>query len=206
MRCPQSEPHDRPQLFVPNGTKFEGSLCVDLSNAHSHHSSDASAHEFPAIGGIVFACTFGGALIGMVLRGYLSEHHLNADTKDVIKFSTGVISTMAALVLGLLVGSAKATFDTQREGVAQLSASIVYLDRVLAQYVPEAEPTRETLRSSVVDIIERVWPRQPSEGSTGATLDASARYDAIFDQVQALTPKTDAQRALQGEASNLSRI
>lgn len=111
------------------------------------------------IGGIVFACTFDGALIGMLLRGYLPEQHLNAETKDVIKLSMAIIGTMTALVLGLLVGSANATFNTQREGLAQLSASIVYLDRVLAHYGPDAQRSRETLRRSVADSIERIWPR-----------------------------------------------
>lgn len=156
------------------------------------------------IGGIVFACTFGGALIGMLLRGYLPEQHLNAETKDVIKLSMGIIGTMTALVLGLLVGSANATFNTQREGLAQLSASIVYLDRVLAHYGPDAQRSRETLRRSVADLIERIWPDQPSEErSTGGTSDTSGRYEAVFDQVQALVPRTDAQRALQGTAIDI---
>jgi hypothetical protein len=156
------------------------------------------------IGAIVFACTFGGAVVGMLLRGYLSEQQLNSETKDVIKFSIGIIGTMAALVLGLLVGSAKATFDTQREGLAELSASVVYLDRVLAHYGPDAEEARKTLQSSVADMIERVWPNRREEGrSAGGTADATGRYEGIFDQVEALTPKTDAQRALQEAAIDL---
>lgn len=157
-----------------------------------------------AIGCIVFACTFGGAIIGMLLRRHLAEHHLNAETKDVVKFSIGIIGTMTALVLGLLVGSANASFNTQREGLAQLSADIVYLDRVLVHYGADADQSREVLRRSVADMIERIWPHENSEkGSTGGTSDTSGRYDAVFDQVQALAPKTDAQRALQGAAIDI---
>ena len=56
---------------------------------------------------IVFACVAGGALVGMLLRRVLPESHLNNDTKDVVKLGTGIVATMAALVLGLLIASAK---------------------------------------------------------------------------------------------------
>ena len=75
-----------------------------------------------AISGIVFACGSAGALLGMLLRCRLPEHHLNADSKDAIKLAMGIVATMTAMVLGLLVASAKASFDDQRYGVAQLAA------------------------------------------------------------------------------------
>jgi fluoride ion exporter CrcB/FEX len=59
-----------------------------------------------AVGGIVFACVFGGALLGMYLRVVLPEHHLNQDSQDLIKLGMGLVGTMAALVLGLLIASA----------------------------------------------------------------------------------------------------
>jgi hypothetical protein len=157
-----------------------------------------------AISSIVFACIFGGALIGMLLRICLPEGQLNAESKDVIKLAAGIIATMTALVLGLLVASAKTSFDAQRDGLAQLSASVIYLDRVLAHYGPESQDARETLRSSIADLIERTWPRVQSSGKQTDGLSATAgRYEGLFDQVQTLTPKTDAQRALQAEALSL---
>ena len=60
-----------------------------------------------AIASIVFACVFGGALLGMFLRTVLPEHHLREDSKDVVKVVTGLIATLSALVLGLLIASAK---------------------------------------------------------------------------------------------------
>ena len=68
-----------------------------------------------AIGWIVFACVFGGALLGMLLRSVLPEHHLTQDSKDVVKLGMGLIATMAALVLGLLIASAKSAFDIHRK-------------------------------------------------------------------------------------------
>src|SRR5229473_5835180 len=98
-----------------------------------------------AISGIVFACIFGGTLLGMLLRSFLHEKHLSSESKDLVKLAMGLIGTMTALVLGLLIASAKSSFDTQRNGLAQLSANIIFLDRVLAHYGPEAKGAREML-------------------------------------------------------------
>jgi fluoride ion exporter CrcB/FEX len=67
-----------------------------------------------AISGITFVCIAAGALLGMALRYTLPDHHLNADAKDVVRLGTGVIGTIAALVLGLLIASAKSSYDTPR--------------------------------------------------------------------------------------------
>ena len=98
---------------------------------------------------LVFALTFGGALVGVVIRPLLSESHLRPDSKDVVKLATGLIGTLAALVLGLLIASAKSTFDQKTNQVRQLTASIIALDELLAQYGPEAAGVRNLLRQSI---------------------------------------------------------
>ena len=85
-----------------------------------------------AIGFIVFACVFGGALFGMFLSARLPERHLSGDSKDIVRLGMGLIGTMTALVLGLLVASAKSFYDTQSSELTEMSAKIVLLDRVLA--------------------------------------------------------------------------
>jgi len=67
------------------------------------------------VGCIVLVCVFGGAILGMAIHKLLPEHHLNADSKDVIKLGMGLIATMSALVLALLTNSAKGSYDTQRK-------------------------------------------------------------------------------------------
>ena len=73
-----------------------------------------------SIGALVFVCVFGGALLGMFLRAVLPAHHLNVDSKDVVKLGMGLIATMSALVLGLLIASAKSTYDAQRNELLRL--------------------------------------------------------------------------------------
>jgi hypothetical protein len=162
------------------------------------------------IAAIVFACTFGGAVFGMLLRAALPEHHLSHDSKDVVKMATGLIATLSALVLGLLVASAKSTFDAQKTGFQQIAANFVLLDRTLAQYGPEAKPTRALLRSTVSTLTDRLWP---TDGSRSAGLDATELTElggALLKAVRELTPRTDVQRSLQSQAlqigGELSRL
>src|ERR1700746_2222499 len=91
---------------------------------------------------IVFACVFGGALLGIWLHAVLPQHHLGADSKDIVKLGMGLVGTMAALVLGLLVASAKGSYDAQSAELTQLSANIALLDRGLALYGPETREER----------------------------------------------------------------
>ena len=54
---------------------------------------------------LVFALIFGGALAGMVVRPLLSDHHLHADSKDVVRLTAGLIGWLlrsGALLSALL--------------------------------------------------------------------------------------------------------
>ena len=94
---------------------------------------------------VVFACVFSGALLAMFVGRALPDHHLSGDAKDVIKLGMALIATLSALVLGLLIATAKGTFDTQSGAIKQISANVILLDRVLALYGPETKEARELL-------------------------------------------------------------
>jgi hypothetical protein len=147
---------------------------------------------------IVFACTFGGALIGMFLRAVLPERHLSADSKDTVRLGMGMIATMAALVLGLLVASAKNFYDTQSSDLTQLSANVVLLDRVLAHYGPETKEARDVLRGAVARSLNLIWHQDSQMAPT------AAGGEILYDKIQALSPQNDAQRALKAQASSMA--
>ena len=69
------------------------------------------------IAAIVVVCLIAGALLGTALRSKLPERHLSQDSMDVIKLATGLVATLAALVLGLLISSA----NTVEIALAQLA-------------------------------------------------------------------------------------
>lgn len=149
---------------------------------------------------IVFACVLGGTQLGMVLRKRLPQHHLSGATKDVVRLGTGLISTIAALVLGLLIASANGTYDTQSTQIQQLTANVVVLDRILAQYGPEADSARSLLRRTVAGMADRIWRENRSDARTTEPFQASITGLLFYDQILKLSPQTDAQRSLQAKA------
>jgi hypothetical protein len=151
---------------------------------------------------IVFVCVFGGALFGMLLRTRLPQHHLSPESKDLVRLGVGLIGTMSALVLGLLVASAKGSYDTQRTELIQMSAKIVVLDRVLAHYGPDAKETRELLRRFVVSTLDRMWPNERSGSAQLAPF--SGEGEAVYEGLQALAPQNDAHRSLQAQAISIT--
>lgn len=154
-----------------------------------------------AISLITFAFVFGGALLGITLRAVLPQNHLEDESKDVVKLGVGLIATMAALVLGLLIASAKSSFDTQNSEVTEASSRIVLLDRVLAHYGPEAKEARDALRSSVVHTLDLVSAKDVPDPSP---LKSSASVEVVYDKIQELSSKDDAQRSIQAQASSIA--
>jgi len=103
---------------------------------------------------VTLAVVFGGALLGIALRAVLPENQLNAESREVVKLGVGLIATMAALVLGLLIASAKSSFDMQNAELTDMSSKVVLLDRILAHYGPDAKEARDVLRRSVVGALD----------------------------------------------------
>jgi hypothetical protein len=157
-----------------------------------------------AVATIVLACVFGGALLGMVLRAVLPGPHLGDESKDVVRLGTGLVATMAALVLGLLVASAKGSYDTQRDGLDEIAANVTLLDTVLAQYGPQAGEARATLRRLVAGGITRLWPADASQEPTLAAAETTAGGKLLRAEVLALAPANDMQRALQSQALQIA--
>jgi hypothetical protein len=154
------------------------------------------------IGWVVFGLVFGSALLTMALHGVVPEHHLSTDSKDVVKLGIAVIATMSALVLSLLIASAKGSYDIRSREFTQMTASIILLDRLLAHYGPETKEVRDVLHRSVVDALDRIGSSKnlqlPMLAPTAAT------PQGIYSQIQRLSPQNEAQRSLQAEALKMA--
>jgi hypothetical protein len=149
---------------------------------------------------IAFAIILAGAFGGTLLRDALPDHHLADNAKDVVRLGTGLIATIAALVLGLLISSAKTSFDTQAGQVQHMTADIVLLDRLLAQYGPETRDARELLRQAVGPLVDRLWHDGEVQGATDRPFAATAVAEDANARIDALEPKTEAQRSLKARA------
>lgn len=144
---------------------------------------------------LVFCVVFSGALIGMFVRDLLPKHHLNPDAKDVVKMSMGLIGTLTALVLGLLIANASSAFQTKNTQLRQLTANLILLDAMLEQYGAEARNARQQLRRALPTMADRIWSEDDTDIAI-APFQKSAEGETFFKDLQALNPRTEPQRLL----------
>jgi len=150
---------------------------------------------------ILFIGLVSVTLLGGRLRRLLPAEQLNDESKDAVKLALGLVATMTAILLGLLISSAKSSFDTTRTEVMQMAAKTALLDRVLKLYGPETMDARRALRDAVADGVRRAWS---GERSDSARLDPNqAIGDAIYVAISHLAPRDEAQRALKTQAATL---
>ena len=155
-----------------------------------------------ATSGIVFAFMVGAALLGFLLRRILPEQYRSPESKEFVMRGMGHITTMAAVVLSLLIASAKNSYDAQTGEITQLAANVALLDRVLAHYGAEAQETRADLRRLVTGVIDQMWPTDRSR--SGELDPAVTRADTLYDRIQALLPASEGQRTLRAEAIKIA--
>jgi hypothetical protein len=125
----------------------------------------------------------------------LPQDHLTDDAKDAMKVAMGLVATMCALILGLLVTSAKSSYDAQNTDLQQVAAKVVLLDRILARYGPETKEARDVLRGGFSLLLDRLW-------SNDKAMPVSA--EVLLDKIQELSPKDDSQRSLKTEALRMT--
>ncbi len=111
-----------------------------------------------AASGIAFLCAIGAALLGMCLRPRLPADHVSDDAKEIAKMVLAILGTLAALVLGLLIASAKSSLDGKIDQLKQAAARTVELDRTLAQYGPETKEMRDRLQKIAESRVRWMWP------------------------------------------------
>ena len=151
---------------------------------------------------VIFGCVVGAVLMGRALSRRLPADHLSADTKETVKLAMGLLATMSALLLGLLVASAKGSYDNARNEVIQMAAKVVFLNRVLSGYGPEAEEVRARLHEAVEETANRM---QPVRANTSVNLAPNTQAgNVLYLAIQQLTPHDEMQRSLKAEATTLA--
>ena len=138
-------------------------------------------------------------MLGRWLRGVLPQHHLDAETKDLIKLGVALIGTMAAMLLGLLVASAKSAYDARRSELTQMAADTILVDRVLAHYGPETGEARGLLKATVVGMLGRIWGNNGKDEGP-----PQVRNEILFDKIQELVPQNDSQRAIKSQVESMA--
>ena len=154
---------------------------------------------------IIFVCAFGAGLMGMWLHLKLPEDHRDAGSKDVVKLVMGLIATMSALVLSLLIASGSSSYQAQENEVQSLSANVMVLDRILSFYGSDAREPRDMLRQGVAVIHDQIWS---PDDARAADLDPRATRgltDTFVGSLERLSPTTDPQRILKVQAMQVAQ-
>jgi hypothetical protein len=158
------------------------------------------------VGVVTFVCVLTGTIVGMLLRHALPDHHLSGDSKDAVKMASGLIATLSALVLGLLVSSAKNSFDEMSDAITQSGAKLIVLDRIMTGYGSETQDIRNQLRDSITKWVTMVWPEQSTDINGLEIYEKSpAMLEFVIHKLQDLTPQNDSQRTAQSEAIQICK-
>jgi hypothetical protein len=151
---------------------------------------------------ISFCCIFSGSLTGIVVRSALPGRYFTNEEKDVLRLGLGLITTLSALVLGLLISTAKSSYDAKRSQVTQIAADVILVDRSLELYGSETSNARRALRNQLAALADNIH----SLGASSSKLQPSseAELSDFYQMVRRLSPRDDGQRALKAEVLRIS--
>jgi hypothetical protein len=156
------------------------------------------------IASLVFACVSGSAMLGLFLGYALPAHHLSQDSKEVVNLGTALIATLAALVLGLLISSAKSSFDREDDELVLNAARVLALDQALADYGPETKEIRDQVKRTYAARIDLLFPRDELQTSNEDTRESVLPTQGIRTELWQLSPQSDAQRGLRSQALEIT--
>jgi hypothetical protein len=149
---------------------------------------------------ITLACLCAGTIVGSLIRSRLPDHHLRDDSKDVVKTASGMIATLVALVIGLLVSSAKSSYDQASTGLTQMGAKVILLDRTLGRYGPETTAIRGRMSAAIAASVERLWPTDRGLKPSLDAVEQGTGMDDVLDMIIRLAPQDEARRAIRSHA------
>ena len=156
------------------------------------------------IGGLTLACVYGGALVGVFAGPFLPKPHLNAESRDAIKISIAMVGTVTALVLGLLIASAKTSFVLKQTELKEAATKIILLDQTLREYHAPDDGLRVFLRRSLLSRFHQLWSDAGMEKLVPSALSERNSLEEFQERLLALAPGTDAQRWLKEKALDIA--
>ena len=145
-----------------------------------------------------------GAAMGMVLKRALPADLLEGGSKEAIRLGAGFLSTLAALVIGLMIASAKNTYDSQNANIRQLGTNAVLVDQMLTQYGPEAKAARTLLREIIPSATARIWRENASGKGGGSAFVVGETAERFYGAVEGLKPANPEQTSLKSRIIQLT--
>lgn len=145
---------------------------------------------------VAFGCICGGIVAGLMVQRALPDHHLGPEARDVVKLVSGLLATLSALVLGLLIASAKGTYDHVKDGLNQHAARVLTADQVLSRYGPGAAAARAHLKTAYEGHVAQLFPEDGHAARASAHLADGSALEDVQNELESLVPVDDRQRAM----------
>ena len=155
------------------------------------------------VAGIVLLCVMGGSTLGMWLGARLPEPHRNSDSRDAVKLATGMLSVLAALVLGLLIAGVKNSFDTTDTQIRQFASTLILLNQTLEDFGPETAAPRAMLRDYTARALADNWPPDKAAPIRMEDAEAGKLLDGVRAAVLLLPGGSQRRDTLRADAASL---
>jgi hypothetical protein len=152
---------------------------------------------------ISFGVILGGSLAGIVLRSVLPERYFTDEEKDVLRLGLGLVTMLSALVLSLLVSTAKSSHDAKRGQLTQVATDVILVDRSLELYGSETSNARRALRNQIAALDDSLHLLGASSSKLQPS-SSEAELSDFYHMVRRLSPRDDSQRALKAEVLRIS--
>jgi hypothetical protein len=144
----------------------------------------------------VAAITFGGAVVGFILKHALSEKMTHGAPRDAVASVVGLLTLLCALVLGLLTWTAYGVYSNQNATIQSYALRVLMEDIALKDYGPEAQPARDGLRDGLANTVNELWgPRFTDDFITVNYRAAIIAMRSGQFYLDTLEPTTEAQKA-----------
>jgi hypothetical protein len=165
--------------------------------------TDPAMNSLP-ISAIIITTLFGSAMATMLMARFLPDHHLSPETKSVVSVSVAVVGTLSALVVGLLISTASSSFTAKGQEIADISANVITLDRLIRRYGPEAQDSRVLLRHYTAAKLHDLFPKNSDQAPDTENISTAMMLEELQDKILTFIPANDRQRWLQAQSLQLT--
>jgi hypothetical protein len=157
-----------------------------------------------AVSFAVAASVFAASVVGMYLTKVLPAEHVSADTRDVVRLGTGMLSVLASLILGLLIATVKTSYDATAAALRTYASDLIVLDETLRDYGDQALTPRRQLRDYAGMLLHATWPKRGGRPFIVENRESGEALERVRDDIRALTPANSEQKWLADQALQIT--
>ena len=158
---------------------------------------------FVARAAIVAVSTLASALLGIAAQQFLGPSYV-AEARSMTNSVVGLVATLLAVVVGLLVSTSYGLFNSQQTDLETIVRSVARMRFVLRHFGPEAEAASAILRKQILQLKARLWPSDG--GGQARKITHEGVHVDVHEMLAALDelrPANDEQRHALGQAREI---